>query len=101
MLKQYRSKQLEVKLNDLEYTFLPIRKDLKNNLVVSIDCETNFEAPIYSNLEIGSVKIQIDDNIILSTCILTKNTIVKKSAFSYYYFFLKDFSSILQNGLSF
>ena len=95
------SKQLEVKLNDLEYTFLPIRKDLKNNLVVSIDCETNFEAPIYSNLEIGSVKIQIDDNIILSTCILTKNTIVKKSAFSYYYFFLKDFSSILQNGLSF
>lgn len=95
------SKELELTLNDLEYTCLPIRKDLHDNMLVSIDCETNFEAPINSNLEIGSAKIQIDDNIILSTSIITKNTINKKSAFSYYTYFLKDFISILQNGLSF
>lgn len=95
------SQKLELKLNDLEYTSLPIRKDLKDNLLVSIDCTTNFEAPVNSNLEIGSAKIQIDDNIILSTSIVTENSIKKKSAFSYYNYFLKNFNSILQNGLSF
>ncbi len=90
------SQELELKLNDLEYTSLPIRKDLKDNLLVSIDCETNFEAPVNSNLEIGSVKIQIDDNILLSTSIITKNSINKKSAFYYYKYFLKNFNSILQ-----
>ena len=70
-------------------------------MLVSIDCETSFEAPVNSNLEIGAVKIQIDDNIILSTSIITGNTINKKSAFSYYKYFLKDFPYILQNSLSF
>ena len=95
------SQELELKLNNLEYTFLPIRKDIKNNLLVSIDCEKSFEAPVDNNLEIGSVKVQIDDNIILSTSIITENSINKKSALSYYNYFIKNFNSILQNGLSF
>lgn len=95
------SQELKLTLNDLEYTCLPIRKDLKDNLLVSIDCETNFNAPVNSNLEIGSVKIQIDDNIILSTSIITENSIDKKTAFSYYNYFLKNFNSIIQNSLSF
>lgn len=96
-IKKGISQKLELKLNELENTFLPIRKDLKDNLLVSIDCEKNFEAPVNSNLEIGSAKIQIDDNIILSTSIITKNSIEKKSAFSYYSYFLKNFNSIIQN----
>ncbi|MCI8641769.1 MAG: D-alanyl-D-alanine carboxypeptidase [Clostridia bacterium] len=95
------TQNIELAINDLEYTSLPIRKDLCDNMEVYIDCEKNFEAPVNSNLEIGSVKIQIDDNIILSTSIITNNTINKKSVFSYCSFFLKDLTSILQNSLSF
>lgn len=91
--------KFELKVDDLEYNQLPIRKDFIENLSISIDFEQNIDAPIPSNSEIGKIKVELDNNIILISSIVNTNTIKKKSAFFYLGYFFKNLPYIMQNEL--
>ena len=87
------------RIDDLEYNQLPIRKDFIENLSISIDFEQNIDAPIPSNYEIGKIKVELDNNIILISSIVNTNTIKKKSAFFYLGYFFKNLPYIMQSEL--
>lgn len=94
-----KSQNLDIKLENNEaYYKFPIKNDLINSLVFSIECQTDFEAPVYDNIEIGNLKVSIPDNTILNIKIFTSSNIEKKSITSYLSYFIKDFPSIIKKS---
>lgn len=94
-----KSQSLEIRLenNESSYKF-PIRNDLIDSLVFSIDCQTDFEAPVYDNVEIGSLQVSIQDDTFVNCKIYTSSRVEKKSITSYLSYFIKDFPSIVQSN---
>lgn len=94
-----KSQSLEIRLenNESSYNF-PIRNDLIDSLVFSIDCQTDFEAPVYDNVEIGSLKVSIQDDTFVNCKIYTSSNVEKKSITSYLFYFIKDFPNIIQKN---
>ncbi len=89
----------EIRLENCESSYnFPIKKDLINSLVYSIDCQTNFDAPVFNNVEIGSLKVSIQDDVFINCKIYTSSCVEKKSIFSYFSYFIKDFPSIIQEN---
>lgn len=93
------SKNIELNLDTSEISYIPIRKDLIASLYVSIDCKNYFEAPLNNNVEIGTVKVFCKDSNIIDAKIYTSSKIDKKSAYSYFLYFIKNFSNILAISL--
>lgn len=91
--------QVDLKLENLEYSKFPIRKDLIDTLSTSINCKTYLEAPIYENTKIGNVQI-LNQNTIITNCeIYLSSTISRKTTYFYFINLLRDFSYIFQNNL--
>lgn len=93
------SQEITLKLENLEYPCIPIRKDLISNLTESINCKTYLEAPVYENIEIGNIELISESKTIANCKIYTESKINKKSTYSYLIYFFKNFPYILQNNL--
>lgn len=93
------SQEITLKLGNLEYPCIPIRKDLISNLTESINCKTYLEAPVYENIEIGNIELISESKTIANCKIYTESKINKKSTYSYLIYFFKNFPYILQNNL--
>lgn len=96
-IQKGQTQNLSLKIDKLKYNVIPIKKDLINNLKVSINCNKLLEAPITQDSTIGSIQIYSDSNVILSTNILSDCNINKKNAFDYLKYFLLDYKSILNS----
>lgn len=88
------SQKIELVLDGSNISYLPIRKDLINSLEIVINSEKIFEAPLYQNTEIGSIKIICDKITIEDIKIRTASTVNKKSPFNYFLYFIKNINNL-------
>lgn len=93
------SQEISIKHENLNYSIVPIRKDLVNNINININCEKTFTAPLKENTLIGSVEISTDNQIIAKCKIYNKNRIDKKNPFNYLLNFFKNYCNILQENI--
>ena len=94
------SNDLEIRCFSTEPSIIPIKKDEKNSIKVSFELKKNLEAPINTNLKVGSFRVYSDNRTILEGDILTTNSIDKKKPSYYFTSIFKNFSSILNNSFS-
>lgn len=93
------SQNMNIALDNIQFSYLPIRKDLIDSINISIDCQNNFEAPLDSDLEIGELKVLCKDSNIANIKIINVSKISKQSAYSYLLYFIKNFPLIVENTL--
>lgn len=86
---------LELRLDNIKYTLIPIDKNKMDKLQISIKCETSIKAPIYMNTKVGEIVVKIDDTEILTTDILVKQTVKNKETFDYLKDFLQNFKTYM------
>lgn len=94
------SQNLEITLEiDESFCNFPIKNDLINSLNFSFNCQTDFEAPVFENIQIGNVQVSAQDNIFADCKIYTSSEIDKKSVNSYLVYFIKNFTDIIYKTL--
>lgn len=79
----------------LNYNYIPIKIDDKDNISISLNCNSNLIAPIFENEKIGTLTVMINEKVIYSLNICSENSIKKKSIFDYLEMFFKDFSKTI------
>ena len=95
------SNDLEIRCFSTEPSIIPIKKDEKNSIKVDFELKKSLEAPINTNLKVGSFRVYSDNRTILEGDILTTNSIDKKKPSYYFTSIFKNFSSILNNSFSY
>lgn len=88
---------IELSISTIDTPILPIQKNSISDLKTVISCNKNLQAPIYSNTNIGSIKVYCNEQQILSCSIVVTRTIEKKNSFDYFYYILKNYPEILKN----
>lgn len=78
------NKNLEVELDNLQYTLYPVKKEEINNIKVRINAISYLEAPVEKNIKIGEIKVENEEESICNIDIITKNRINKKSTMYYF-----------------
>ena len=84
-------------ISDVTSKIIPIRKDLTDSLTISINCNMNLEAPLYSDTQIGTIDLLCNNSVIDTVKIYTSKTISKNSIFSYIIYFFKIYPDIFLN----
>ena len=72
------SQNIELKIDELEYSSIPVRKDLIDNISISIICETKFESPLLENTKIGNIHISISEYC-ESDCLIYNNITINRT----------------------
>lgn len=93
-----QTNNIELKLDNLQYDVIPIKKDLINNLYVQIECEAFLNAPVTTDTVIGTAKIYNESTLICSANILTNCNINKKNIYDYFNYFIKNYATILNSS---
>ena len=75
----------------LNYNEIPIKVDDKDKIKISINCNNKLIAPIKENEKIGTLSIFVNEKLIYSFSICSKNSIPKKNFLDYIYIFFKEF----------
>lgn len=97
-IEKGKSQNILLKFDTLEHNIIPIKKDLINNLKVSINCNKILQAPVFKDATIGNIQICSDSNIILSTNILLNCNVDKKNIMDYLKYFFTDYKTILNSS---
>lgn len=84
----------------IDKSAIPIRKDLIESINISINCEKNFEAPLYKNTCIGNINAVISEYCTLDYNIYTSITISRKTWKFYLLNIFKNYNSILENCIA-
>ena len=99
IINKGETQNLQIRLENSETSYnIPIRNDLIDSLSISINCQTNFEAPVHNNIEIGNLQVSIRDNTFINCKIYTSSSIEKKSTSSYLLYFIKHFPNIIEEN---
>ena len=85
-----------MKLEDIKNPIIPIRKDKINYIDISIDFNNKFEAPLLKDSKIGTLSVNIPDYLNISYNIYNNNEIKKKSWYTYFFDFIKNFNNYLK-----
>lgn len=83
-INKKESKNLEVELDNLQYTLYPVKKEEISNIKVSINSISYLEAPVEKNTKIGEVRVENGKENICNIDIITNNIIDKKSTGDYF-----------------
>lgn len=83
-INKKESKNLEVELDNLQYTLYPVKKEEISNVKASISSLKYLEAPVEENTKIGEIRVENGKENICNIDIITKNRIDKKST-GYYF----------------
>lgn len=82
--------KIDLKIDYLEYPIIPIKKELIDNISISITCNKTLNAPVIKNTNIGTITISIfNSDFLIKTNIYTNCNIDKKNSFTYFMEFLK------------
>lgn len=93
------SKYLDINMEELKFSTLPIRKDLIDSFEIKIYCEKFFEAPMNINTNIGTIEVYNSNNKITQCKIYNKNSISKKNSLYYFIYLFKNMPIIIQENL--
>lgn len=94
------SSYIQLELDKLDNSILPIKKELINNIKTIISVDYNLKAPIPKGTIIGSIKIVSNDSVISNINISTGNDIYKKNIIDYLHFFASNYTNIYENFIS-
>ena len=90
-------KNLDLKLEQIDNSIIPIKKDLIDNINISVNLPLYFEAPISKNAIVGNICVNISDNFVLNYSIYNSSNINHKTWYTYLFDMLKNYSYILEN----
>lgn len=93
------SQNIYLKMENININSIPIRKDLKNSITISINCQDFFEAPLTEKTIIGNIDIKISENAIFNYKIFNSSEIRRKTFFTYLLEIFKNYPNILENNL--
>ena len=86
---------VSLKLEEMKYPVIPIRKDLKNKICISFTCNKTLEAPVLEGTKIGYATIELDKKNEIEKCdIILDCSINKKNVFTYLKEFFKTYKKI-------
>ena len=95
-----KSKNLEVGLDNLQYTLYPVKKEEISNIKVSINSINYLEAPVEENTKIGEIKVENGKENICNIDIITRNRIEKKNTIYYFIELIGKLGHIEQSDFS-
>lgn len=78
-----KEKNVKLELNKLENEIIPMKAEQENNIRITINTITQIEAPIEKGQKIGTLSINIDDEVIENVDIVCEEKIEKKSWIDY------------------
>lgn len=78
-----KEKNVKLELNKLENEIIPMKAEQENNIRITINSITQTEAPIEKGQKIGTLSINIDDEVIENVDIVCEEKIEKKSWIDY------------------
>lgn len=78
-----KEKNAKLELNKLENEIIPMKAEQENNIKITINTITQIEAPIEEGQKIGTLSINIDDEVIENVDIVCEEKIEKKSWIDY------------------
>ncbi|MCI9177403.1 MAG: D-alanyl-D-alanine carboxypeptidase [Clostridia bacterium] len=84
-----KTNKIELKIEDLTYQEMAVKKIEKDNIVIEINSLYYLEAPVKQNEIIGNAQIQLKGETISTLNIVAKNQIEKKEVLDYFKQFLK------------
>ena len=93
------SDNINLKLENISNTTIPIRKDLINSIQVEINCPLYFETPVYKNSHLGTITVNIPNNETLNYSIYCSTEIRHKNWNDYLLYFFKNYSYIINTLL--
>ena len=85
------TQDINLKIEDISIKSIPVHKDMVDNIEINIECPMYFEAPISSNLNVGSVDISISNFCNFKYYIYNVNEIKRKNSFNYFFELLKNY----------
>ena len=88
-----KTNNIELEMEELEYSTIPILKEQISNIDISVECENKLYAPLIKNAKIGNITLKINEEIIAKANILNKNQIEKKSPYDYLLLFFKNYKT--------
>lgn len=91
---------IQLEISNLDYSIIPIKKELIINIETSISVNTYLAAPLHKGDVIGSIKIISNNNVISSINIICGNNIQKKTITDYLYTFSKNYTQVYENFIS-
>ena len=86
------SGSLTTKLDNINYSYYPIKKDLINSVSVSLET-VDLSAPVNENQIVGNINVYLNDSKIFGTNILSSSYISKKSSFDYFFYFVNNYKN--------
>lgn len=92
-------KNIDLKIENIDKTIIPIRKDLIDSINININIPLNLKAPIASNTQLGNINISVSDYFNFNYKIYNCFEIKHKSCNMYLFEFFKNYSSILNTAL--
>ena len=93
------TQNVELEIENLENSVIPVRKDLIDAINISINCPTYFEAPLPAKEIIGNIKVYVSENSVFNISIHNSYKIEHTSWNSYLSNFFKNYPLILENNL--
>lgn len=92
IVNKRKEEDIELILSDLGYSNIAVNKNEIDLIKVDINYINHFEAPIFENTLVGSLRILINNNILQTLDITNKYTINKKESVDYFSYFFKVLS---------
>ena len=90
-LNNFTYVNLTLSCPQLNHSQIPINIDDKNKISISINCTKNLIAPVLENEKIGGLTVMINDEVIYSLDICSRNSIEKKNIINYLKIFFSDY----------
>ena len=94
------SNYLELSYEKMKYPIIPIRNDLVEKFNISIHSNSVLEAPVYVGMPIGTILLNLEDQIIYSGNIISNSNIAKKNSLDYLFYFYRHISNAFNMILS-
>ena len=81
---------IELKLGNIKYSQILVNKNNMDKINININCTEVIEAPIYENVKIGEIKVELNEEEILKADILVKKSIDRKGILNYLHDILEN-----------
>ena len=93
------SNKLNIALSNVTIDKIPIKKDDVKDINVNITCQYNLNSPVYKNFKVGSLTVDIKNDILFDLDIVSSNDIKRKSCFNYLNSFICNFANTFESVL--
>ena len=84
-----QTRNVELKINPLEYSTFPINNNSIKDLNILINCKQILNAPILKETNLGKIEIYVGTELLTSCDIILNNNIYKKNIYNYFTEILK------------